>query len=307
MAPQSVLVTGAGGLIGFDLVRRLGAGGHKVVAVDRSVAELQSVTETAFELEIGDVHKLHELAARFECDAIVHCGGVSGPMLGRDNPAMVFDVNVGGTVDVAEVARQLAGRRGSCRLVYCSSLMVYGHQPQDRIDEDRRLLTRNCYASSKVAAEAVVLAYAQEHNVDAAILRIASVYGPRRRTNCTLRDMIEDALAGRETHLPFAKDARRQWVHVDDVVTGIIGALNAPDLKRRIYNISAGVKPSVGEAASMVREFIPSADIKFGGEADVGYTSIGILNIDAAREDLGYIPAISLRAGIKRLIDVVRP
>lgn len=306
MAPQSVLVTGASGLIGFDLVYRLQAEGHKVVAVDRSVAELQSVTETAFELEIGDVHKLHELAARFEFDAIVHCGGVSGPMLGRDNPAMVFDVNVGGTVDVAEVARQLATRRGSCRLVFCSSLMVYGHQPQDGIDEAHRLLTRNCYASSKVAAEAVVLAYAQEHNVDGAILRIASVYGPRRRTNCTLRDMIEDALAGRETHLPFAEGARRQWVHVDDVVTGIIGALNAPDLKQRVYNISAGTKPSVGEAASLVREFIPNADIKFSGEADVGYTSIGILNIDAAREDLGYMPAVSLRTGIKRLIDVVR-
>ncbi|RUZ72514.1 NAD(P)-dependent oxidoreductase [Mesorhizobium sp. M7A.F.Ca.US.006.01.1.1] len=306
MAPRSVLVTGASGLIGFDLVRRLHAEGHKVVAVDRSVAEFRSVTETAFEVEIGDVHKLHELAARFDVDAIVHCGGVSGPMVGKNNPAMVFNVNVGGTVDVAEVARQLAVHRGSCRLVYCSSLMVYGDQPQDGIDESHRLLTRNCYASSKVAAEAVVLAYAEEHNVDAAILRIASVYGPRRRTSCTLRDMIEDALAGRHTHLPFGEDSRRQWVHVDDVVAGIIAALNAPALKRRVYNISAGVKPQVGEAASLIREFIPGADIKFSGHGDVGYTSVGLLSIDAAHEDLGYVPEVSLRVGIKTLVDAMR-
>ena len=203
--PQKVLVTGANGLIGFDVVKRLRALGRNVVAVDRSIAEVATLTEHAFDLEIGDAHRLHELAWRFDVDAIVHCGAVSGPMLGRENPAMVFRVNVGGTVDAAEVARQIAARRGSCRLILCSSLTVYGNQPHDGIAENAPLLTRTVYASSKVAAEAVALSYAEEHGVDSIVLRIAGVYGPRRRTSCVLRLMIEDALAGHPTRLGYGK------------------------------------------------------------------------------------------------------
>lgn len=306
MAPQCILITGANGLIGFDLVRRLHSVGRDVVAVDRSISDVRAVTDRAFELEIGDVHKLHELAARFNIDAIVHCGSVSGPMLGQDNPAMIFRINVGGTVDVAEVARQTAARRGSCALIFCSSLTVYGNQPQDGIDESHPLLTRNCYASSKVAGEAIVLSYSHEHNVDGVVLRIAGVYGQRRRTSCILRLMIENALEGRPTRLPFGKGFPRQWVHVDDVVQGIVAALDASDRKRRIYNISGGVNPYIDEAATLVRELLPGADIELQVGPDPDDITLGLLDIRAARDDLGYIPTVPLHMGIKRLIGAVR-
>lgn len=306
MAPRSIMVTGANGLIGFDLVRRLLSAGRDVVAVDRSVSEIRAVTGRAFELEIGDVHRLHELATRFSIDAIVHCGGVSGPMLGRDNPAMLFRINVGGTIDVAEVARQVTVRRGSCRLIFCSSLTVYGNQPDDGIDEDYPLLTRNCYASSKVAGEAIILSYAQDHGVDGMVLRIAGVYGPRRRTSCVLRLMIENALAGRPTRLPFGHGFPRQWVHVDDVVAGIAKAIDADDSKQRIYNISGGINPTIDEAADLIREMISGADIELEAGPDPEDITLGLLSIGAARADFGYVPQVSLRDGVARLIDTVR-
>ena len=306
MVPQSILVTGANGLIGFDLVRRLKSEGRRVVAVDRLISDVRALTDEAFELEIGDAHRLHELAVRFDIDAIAHCGGVSGPMLGRDNPAMLFRVNVGGTVDVAEVARQMAARRGACRLVFCSSLTVYGEEPQDGIDEDHPLLTRGCYASSKVAAEAIVLSYAQEHHLDGIVLRIAGVYGPRRQTSCVLKMMIGNALSGRPTRLPYGHGFPRQWVHVDDVVQGIVAAIDATDAKRRVYNISAGVNPTIDEAADLIRGLIPGADIELEPGPDPEDVILGLLSIEAARADLGYEPQVSLRAGIERLVTSVR-
>src|SRR5690606_29931639 len=134
-----------------------------------TVPDVAMLTANAFALEIGDQHKLHELAARVGVDAIVDCGGVSGPMLGPDNPTAMFNTNIGGTIDVAEVARQRAALGYRCRLLFCSSLTVYGNQPQDDIRESNPLLTRQCYASSKVAGEAVVLSYAEEHEVDAIV------------------------------------------------------------------------------------------------------------------------------------------
>jgi nucleoside-diphosphate-sugar epimerase len=306
MKSKSILVTGANGLIGHDLVKHLVDDGRQVIAVDRVVTEVRRLTDLAFELEIGDVHKLHELAARYRIDAIAHCGGISGPMLGRENPAQMFNVNIGGTIDVAEVARQATMREGRCRLLFCSSLTVYGDQPADNILESNPLLTRQCYASSKVAGEAVVLSYLGEHNVDAVVLRIAGVYGPRRRTSCVLRLMIENALDERPTHLPYGKGFPRQWVHVDDIVNGLALALDAEKPASRIYNLSGGVNPTIDEAADIVRELIPGASIELESGADPEDITLGLLNIDAARRELGYMPAVSLREGISRLVQSIR-
>ena len=303
---RSILVTGANGLLGYDVVRRLVEQNQKVVAVDRSVSEVSQLTPNSFEVEIGDIHKLHELALRFDINTIVHGGGVSGPMLGRENPAMMFNVNVGGTIDVAEVARQVTGRRGNCRLVFCSSLTVYGNQPADDITEDRPLLTRQCYASSKVAGEAVVLSYAEEHGVDAIVLRIAGVYGPRRKTSCVLRLMISNALQGRPTRLSYGRGFPRQWVHVDDVVNGILLAVDAQRPSTRVFNLSGGVNPVIDDAARIISEIIPSADIELDQGADPEDITLGLLSIEAARRELGYVPAVSLKDGINRLVHSIK-
>jgi UDP-glucuronate 4-epimerase len=306
MNSGSVMVTGANGLIGFDVVKRLAGAGRPVVGLDRFIEEVVAVTPNAFAIEIGDVHKLHEIAAKFNVGAIVHCGGVSGPMLSRDNPASIFRVNVGGTVDMAEVARQITLRRGSCRLVFCSSLTVYGDQPRDGIAEDYPLLARGCYASSKIAGEAVVRGYAEEHGVDAIILRIAGVYGPRRKTQCIIRAMIEDALNGRPSRFAFGKGFPRQFVYVDDVVNGILLALESKAPKGRVYNLSGGVNPNIDEAAAIVRELLPDADIELQPGPDPEDVTLGLLSIEAARRDLNYSPSVALREGIERLIESIR-
>ena len=306
MKSRSVMVTGAEGLIGHDLVKRLAGEGRTVIAVDRTVTEVRRLTDLAFELEIGDVHKLHELAARYRIDAIAHCGGISGPMLGRENPAQMFNVNIGGTIDVAEVARQVTLREGRCRLLFCSSLTVYGNQPADDIVETNPLLTRQCYAASKVAGEAVVLSYAEEHNVDAIVLRIAGVYGPRRRTSCVLRLMIENALDGRPTHLPYGKGFPRQWAHVDDIVNGLALALDVEKPVSRIFNLSGGVNPTIDEAADIVRDLLPDASIALEPGADPEDIALGLLSIEAARRELAYAPAVPLREGIARLVHSIK-
>jgi UDP-glucuronate 4-epimerase len=306
MISKSTLVTGANGLLGYEVVGRLVAAGRTVVAVDRSIGEVRSLTDRAFELEIGDVHKLHEIAARHDIDAIVHCGGFSGPMVGRDNPALMFKVNIGGTLDIAELARQITIRSGHCRVVFCSSLTVYGDQPADDITEDFPLQPGQSYPSSKIAGEAILSAYAAEHGVDAIALRIAGVYGPRRKTSCVLRLMISNALQGRPTHLPYGQGFPRQWVYVDDVVAGILLALDVEKPASRTFNISAGVNPTIDEAAAILRELIPSADITLEEGADPEDVTLGRLSIAAAERELGYAPAVSLRDGIGRLVAAIQ-
>jgi UDP-glucuronate 4-epimerase len=190
--------------------------------------------------------------------------------------------------------------------VFCSSLTVYGNQPADGITEDYPLLAQGCYAASKVAGEAVVRSYAEEHDVDAIVMRIAGVYGPRRKTQCILRAMIEDGLNHRPTRLGFGKGFPRQFVHVDDVVQGILLAVDANAPAARVYNLSGGVNPNIDEAAELVREFVPSADIELQPGPDPEDVTLGLLSIEAAKRELRYAPSVSLRDGIARLVTSIK-
>lgn len=297
---RAVLVTGASGLIGHHVIDMLRAAGRTVIAADRGEATLPA---PAISLEIGDVHSLYRAIKDYDVGSIVHCGGISGPMLARDNPARIMDLNVGGTLDIAEAARFLVRRNGRCRLVFCSSLSVYGDQQGDAIDESAHRLARTVYGASKVAAEAMLRAYATEHGVEAASLRITWVYGPRRTTSCAIRQMIEDALDGRVTQFDFGEHVRRQFVHVEDVAQSIRLALEAPRLASDSYNVSAGVNPSLGEVAQLVRALLPRADIRFAQGADPNDNTLGMLSIDRISRELGYAPVIDLRDGIARYAD----
>ena len=104
MASGAIAVTGSAGLIGFAVASRLAREGRDVIGTDR----IQPREDGGFpstDAELTDVHKLHAICGS-DIKAIVHCGAVSGPMLGRDNPRAVIETNVAGTANLLEIARQ---------------------------------------------------------------------------------------------------------------------------------------------------------------------------------------------------------
>ena len=158
MTAPRILVTGAAGLIGGTLIRRLVRSGHDVVATDRrDFAGPDGVTAAPVELE--DAPGLTRLMRRERITRVVHCGAVSGPMV-EAGPHALMAVNVGGTLNVAEAARLV----GVDRLVALSSAAVYGTQATlHPVGEDAPLAATDVYGASKVAAEAVLRALSLIH------------------------------------------------------------------------------------------------------------------------------------------------
>lgn len=155
--------------------------------------------------ELTDIHKLHAICSG-DVAAIVHCGAVSGSMLGRDNPRAVIETNIAGTANLLEIARQ----RGA-RLVFCSSTSAYGDTAigLDPVPEDAALAAADIYGATKASGDILTRAYAARTGLDAVVLRFSWVYGPRRRTSCVVREMIKDAQAGRATALAYGRGFTR--------------------------------------------------------------------------------------------------
>jgi len=291
-----ILVTGAAGLIGNKVRQILEERGERVIAIDRVAGS--GTFGLVTECDLGDVHRLHELA-RDGIEGVIHCGAYSGPMVARDNPYSMVQVNIVGTANMLEVARV----HGARRFVYCSSTSAYGPTPPAPVPEDVALHPSTVYGASKAAGEQLVSTYASQYGLNGTSLRLSWVYGPRRTTDCMIRAMITDAQAGRPTRAPFGRDFQRQYIHVEDAAGALVGAFDKPALPRRAYTVTGGTCKTLGEIAGIVRDLFPNADIELGTGADPVDDIQYEFDITAARRDLGYAPRYDLAEGIRSYAD----
>jgi len=300
MRDGTILVTGAAGLVGNAVRVMLEAAGRRVLAIDHMAATEEGRPLTV--ADVSDTHRLHALAGATPLGGIIHCAAYSGPMVARDNPYDIVRVNVLGTASLLELARI----RRIPRLVFCSTVSAYGHTPKGPVIEDSLLRPTSVYGGSKAASEHLLDTYAQQHGVDGVSIRIGWVYGPRRRTYCALRDMIDDAIRGRPTRLPCGRGDYRQYIHVDDSAAALIKALDAPALPRRSYTVTGGTWLTLGEVAAIVRRVLPNADIEIGPDPDPDDDRQAAFDITAAARDLGWQPQVPLEDGIISYADWLR-
>ena len=298
MTEGAVLVTGVGGMIGAALLRRLVADGVAVVAADRvrpADLDLDGLSVPFLAHDLPDPQRWHEAILRFGIRRVVHAGGISGPMLLRDNPSRVYEINLSGLAGLLDAAR--IHHLG--RIVWFSSIVAYGNRADlAPVGEDAPLRPDTAYGASKAAGEALVHAYHAEYGVDAVALRVASCYGPGRTTSCMIRSLVEDGLAGRVSRVHPASGRTRQHVFIDDVVGAVRGALDAPELPQRVYNIGPGCAQDLPDIVAQVRQAVPAAAAVLDPQGLAWNTfGLGPLVIDAARRDLGFEPATSVADG----------
>jgi len=293
-----VLVTGAYGLIGHAVVERLRAKGRRVVATDRLESPPADAAFEAEPLVVVGVSRLTAALKTHRIDTIVHAAGLSGPMLAREQPRQMFHVNAGGTLDLYEAAR----RAGVRRVILLSSAAAYGRNTDALVNERAPLLGSDPYAASKVGAEAVARAYAASQGVTSLILRPCWVYGARRRTDCILRRMVDDAVAGRPTDLPYGQGFPRQFIHVSDVAKAVEAAVAVECSYFEVVNLSDGSWLTLDEVGGQVRSRFPGAHITLGPREPPDDEALGRLDLSRAEALLGWRPSVPLAEGLSDYI-----
>jgi UDP-glucuronate 4-epimerase len=295
---SKILLTGAGGLVGRTVARKLSRSGHEYVAIDQVGGVVDG--REVLECDVRDIHRLHALASCDGFDAIIHCAGYSGPMMGQDNPTAVIATNVGGTANLLELARI----HSIPRFVFCSSVSAVG-PTSEATAEDVIPRPSTVYGATKAACEDLIAAYKRTFGITTVSLRLSAVWGHERATECALGTMIKDAVAGRETVFDSGCDFPTQYLHVEDAAEALILALVAVDPQQDVYNINGGVFLPFREVADRVRSVLPRAQIRIGQGGDPLYDWQEEFRIDAARRDLGFEPRISLTEGIKAFADAM--
>lgn len=313
---RTVLVTGGSGFIGTYLMRSLVERGDTVINLDvREPGPEASwwLGPSADEVRYvqGSVADLADVVAALKVhrpDGIVHTAAVVNPVLLSQRPGVALDVNVRGTLNVLETTRIF----GSGRLVCFSTVGVLPSIQYEPVDANHPVMLAtegpgaSFYAAAKVSGEAFCWAYNQSFDLDFVTIRPSAVYGFGMQYPIFIKPMVENSVRGLPTRFERGREFPRDYTHAADVAQLAICALDAPvaNLKDRVFYGATG-QPLVtaGEAAGVVKDLVPQADIEIGrGLSEEDLIEIryrGVLSIENAREQLGYEPRFAdVRDGI---------
>jgi UDP-glucose 4-epimerase len=308
---MKVMITGGMGVIGAEATRKFVREGHRpVIYARRRDERLISDVLDGVDIELGDITdaaRLTEVLQQHAVTHIVHTAGyVSAPSAA--NVPLGIEVNVMGTTNVLEAARQL----GIQRVVYTSAKGVYGpflgidgfptYQP---IVEDHPKNPARIYDCAKLMAENTCTYYHGTFGVDVVILRFATTFGPgkteRHGIMGVTSQIVEAPAHGRPFHLKQGGDERDDFIYNKDSALGIYLATTAGKLEHRAFNIGSGIGRTLNDFAAVLRRRIPGADITIGpGLNFLGspYPLAGVYDISRARAELGYEPQYDLERAI---------
>jgi nucleoside-diphosphate-sugar epimerase len=262
-----VLVTGHHGYIGSVVAPMLHEAGHEIVGLDTFFYRGCDFGESEFPFEErqGDVR---DVSARDldGFDAIVHFAALSNDPLGDLDPELTYDVNLRGTLHLAEQAK-VAGVE---RFAFASSCSMYGAATgEDFLDEDAPLRPLTPYAESKVRAEAGLSLLADE-TFSPVYLRNATAYGvsPRLRLDVVLNNLTGWAFTTGKIRLLSDGTAWRPIVHVRDIGRATLGALSAP--RERVHEVALNVGSDrenyrIRELADLVHDELPDCEVEIAG------------------------------------------
>ena len=312
---MKILLTGAGGQIGHDLIGTLSAAGHSVTSTDLAPRPPSHAHASGVDwqrLDVTDAAAVQHMFTEIRPDLVFHLAAILSAS-GEQNPRLAYDVNQTGTWNVLEACR----RAKVPRLMFTSSIAVFGPMPSgplpDPTPDDVALHPGTMYGATKVAGELLCSYYRKRYGIDCRGLRfpgLISAAMPGGGSSDYALFMYVDAVR-KGGYEAFARsDTRIPLMYMPDGVRALLELAFADreKLTRTIYNIAA-FSPRADEIATSVKLALPDAKFTYSPDP----VRQGILDswpkaIDdsAARRDWGWSPKYDLQGMTDDLLPRIR-
>jgi nucleoside-diphosphate-sugar epimerase len=248
-----------------------------------------------------DYNGLSRALSEFEPDTIVHLAAVAHANRSNKDPFSTFDHSM----RTLENALDWARASNLHRFVFFSSSMVYGNFLTESVAEDHPLEPIGIYGALKLGGEKLVIAYNQVFDMPYTILRPSALYGPRCVSRRVSQAFIESAIVGDTLRVDGEGDERIDFTYIDDVVAGVIRAIEHDGARDQIFNMTAGKARSLRDLVTLVQQHFPEIEVEYV-ERDRLRPFRGTLSMDKARELIGHVPAVELEDGLRRYVEWYR-
>lgn len=303
-----ILVTGGAGFIGTHLCRRLLDSGHQVTVLDNLSNSIRDTVAAEARFVLGDVTRPQDLEPVFAdgVEAVCHLAGQVSIIRAFDNPVADLRTNVEGTINVVE----MCVKHRVPRLIYASSMTAYGDTSVVPTPETEPCRPDSYYGITKFAAERFVHATAARPDLDfrfdVTSLRMFSVFGPGQAWDNPYQGVLGIFLGRIQRGEPITifgdGEQTRDFVYIDDIVDGWVGALDNPQATAgHIFNLGSGRPHSINDLATKVlaaHGFGPGGYDLRHAPTRPGEQRRVQADIRAAREAFGWQPKSSFEDGL---------
>jgi dTDP-glucose 4,6-dehydratase len=311
---KKVLVTGAGGFIGSQLVERLVEEGACVRAfvhynsrADPGLLRLAS-SETIARLELisgnlCDPDAVHK--AVDDRQYVFHLGALISIPYSYLHPFEVAETNLMGTLNVLIACRDLSVER----LIHTSTSEVYGTALRTPIDETHPLQGQSPYSASKIGADKLAESFFCTYKLPVVTVRPFNTYGPRQSARAVIPTIITQALTNRQICLG-SLEAIRDFTYVTDTISGFLHAASEDNVEGCTFNLGTGTEISIGCLAEKIIQKVGTA-IKIQVDPmrlrpERSEVMRLLADNSFARERLGWRPTVSLDEGLEKTIRWVK-
>lgn len=253
------LVTGADGFIGSRLVELLLDSGSDVTAFCNYNSNgswgwldlLSPSYKDAINVVLGDIRDpLCVRQAMAGSDIVYHLAALIAIPYSYIAPSSYVDVNIHGTLNVVQAARDL----GISRVVHTSTSETYGTAQFVPITEDHPLVGQSPYAASKIGADQIALSYWRSFETPVTVLRPFNTYGPRQSTRAVIPSIITQLASGTSTIRLGALTPTRDFNFVDDTCSAFIAISRCDAALGSVLNAASNFEISIGDTASLIAE-----------------------------------------------------
>ena len=335
---MTILVTGAAGFIGSNLVKAIYRRYDSPVVVgidnmneyydvrlkEERLAELKQYPDFTFiKGDIADKALIDSVFAEYRPRVVVNLAAQAGVRYSITNPAAYIESNVIGFFNVLEACRNSYGQYegGVEHLVYASSSSVYGsnrkvpYSTDDKVDNPVSL-----YAATKKSNELMAHAYSKLYNIPSTGLRFFTVYGPAGRPDMAYFGFTDKLVKGEKIQIFNYGNCKRDFTYVDDIVEGVIRVMQkAPERQvgedglpvppYAVYNIGNNQPENLLDFVTILQEELVGAgvlpeDYDFEVHKELvpmqpGDVPVTYADISALERDFGFKPSTSLRDGLR--------
>ncbi|WP_242414439.1 NAD-dependent epimerase/dehydratase family protein [Sphingomonas panni] len=312
--PGPILVTGVAGFIGHATAHRLLERGETVIGVDSvndyydvALKEARLATfdgKTGFtfhRVDITDSGAMAGLVHDNGVDRVVHLAAQAGVRYSIENPFAYERSNLAGHLSIMEACRHAP--EGFAHLVYASSSSVYGDKPIDTAgfsEDEPAAAPVSLYAATKRACELMSQSYAKLYGFPQTGLRFFTVYGPWGRPDMAYFSFTQKLIRGEAIEVFGEGRMARDFTYIDDIVDGIIGALDHPPERgaNRILNIGDSHPVGLMEMIETLEEAIGRKAKKIMRPMQPGDVTATFADVSRLNAVCGYRPKVMLKEGL---------
>lgn len=318
---MAVMITGAAGFIGYHVAKYLLEQGKEVIAIDNindyydvalKMARLEQLSHYPnfifYKQDVADKDSMLAFATKHPSIAnIVHLAGQAGVRHSLKDPFSYAHSNITGQLVILELCRRLPKLK---HLVFASSSSIYGSNsmlPFSVRDEVRNPLS--LYAATKLADELMTYSYSHLYDVPATGLRLFTVYGPWGRPDMAAYLFAKAITSGDPIALFNNGELKRDFTYIDDIVKGIVAALNRPPVRRhdippyKLYNLGNYRSEPITRFLQVMEEALGKKALVLSVPMQPGDMKETLADIEESTRDLGFMPSTSIDEGVPQFVE----